>query len=240
VGLLVAGPPGIVLGATATSLLGDKIKSAQDRAASRRAETVFTLAAARIREERKSGRQLRTDGWFDEHAVGRCAAQEVLEQVLQAAQREPEERKLALMANLYASIAFRDDVDRGMATLCVRTAEQLSYRQLCLISVFMGREAYQLRTSDYIKVGDEGMGPAITLTSPLGGVLEEAYDLFNRGLLDGVDGAMVMRVGLHLSQIFVCPAKMKVQGTGSWLYTLMELGQLQAQELDPLISLLSE
>ena len=239
-GLVLAGPPGIVAGAAVASVLKEAIKSALDRAATQRAVTVFTLASKRICAERESGKQLRADGFFDDSVSGRSAAEEVLEQIVQAAQQEPEERKLPVMANLYASIAFREDVDRGMASLFVRTAEQLSYRQLCLLSVFMDRGAHHLRTSDYINAGDREQEPAIDLASRLGGVLEEAYDLFTRGLLDGVDGAMGLRLDSHPSQIYICPAKMKVQGTGSWLYTLMRLDQLPGQDLDPLIALLSK
>lgn len=229
-----------MVGAVAAALLGDTIKSALDKAASQRAETVFTLARERIRTEMESGRQLRADGFRDDSVSGRSAAADVLEQIVQAAQQESEERKLPLIANLYASIAFREDVDRGMANLLVRTAEQLSYRQLCLITVFMTRGVYHLRTSDYILVGDGELEPAIDLFSALGGVLEEAYDLFTRGLLAGTDGAMTGRLDSHLSQIYICPAKMKVQGTGSWLYTLMGLAKLPEQDLDPLVALLSK
>ena len=239
-GLVLAGPPGIVAGAAVASVLKEAIKSALDRAATQRAVTVFTLASKRICAERESGKQLRADGFFDDSVSGRSAAEEVLEQIVQAAQQEPEERKLPLMANLYASIAFREDVDRGMASLFVRTAEQLSYRQLCLLSVFMDRGAHHLRTSDYINAGDREQEPAIDLASRLGGVLEEAYDLFTRGLLDGVDGAMGLRLDSHPSQIYICPAKMKVQGTGSWLYTLMGLAKLPPNDLDELVALLSE
>lgn len=237
---LILGPPGIVVGAAAAAFLGDTIKSALDKAASHRAETVFTLARERIRAEMESGRQLREDGFLDDSVSGRSAAADVLEQILQAVQQESEERKLPFIANLYASIAFREDVDRGMANLLVRTAEQLSYRQLCLITVFMTRDANHLRTSDYIHVGDGGLEPTIDLFSPLGGVLEEAYDLFTRGLLAGTDGAMTLRLGSHLSQIYICPAKMKVQGTGSWLYDLMGLAKLPEEDLDPLVALLSQ
>ena len=239
-GLVLAGPPGIVAGAAVASVLKEAIKSALDRAATQRAVTVFTLASKRICAERESGKQLRADGFFDDSVSGRSAAEEVLEQIVQAAQQEPEERKLPLMANLYASIAFREDVDRGMASLFVRTAEQLSYRQLCLLSVFMDRGTHHLRTSDYINAGDREQEPAIDLASRLGGVLEEAYDLFTRGLLDGVDGAMGLRLDSHPSQIYICPAKMKVQGTGSWLYTLMVLAKLPPNDLDELVALLSE
>src|SRR5665811_2409638 len=120
-GLVLAGPPGIVAGAAVASVLKEAIKSALDRAATQRAVTVFTLASKRICAERESGKQLRADGFFDDSVSGRSAAEEVLEQIVQAAQQEPEERKLPLMANLYASIAFREDVDRGMASLFVRT-----------------------------------------------------------------------------------------------------------------------
>ena len=40
--------------------------------------------------------------------------------------REPEERKLALLAAMLANIAFREDVDRALAHTLTRTAEQLS------------------------------------------------------------------------------------------------------------------
>jgi hypothetical protein len=239
-GLILAGPPGVLLGAAATAWLGEGIRSVLDRAANGRAVTVLTLARERIWTEMKSGGAvLRSDGFLDDSVSGRSDAEEVLEQIVQAAQQEPEERKLPFMANLYASIAFRDDLDRGMATLFVRTAEQLSYRQLCLISVFMTRAAHALRGTDYVHVGDGVAWPAIDLASPLGGVLEESYDLFTRGLLDGTDGAMGLRLDSHPSQTYICPAKMMVQGTGVWLYTLMELGTLPRPDLDDLVALLS-
>jgi hypothetical protein len=127
-----------------------------------------------------------------------------------------------------------------MSGLFVRTAEQLSYRQLCLVSVFMNREAYHLRSSDYISLADGELRPAVDLFSPIGGVLEEAYDLFTRGLLAGTDGAMTLRLGSHVSQIYICPAKMRVQGTGSWLYSLMELAGLPPHDVDDLKTLLSQ
>jgi hypothetical protein len=238
-GLMFAGPPGIVLGAAAAVVVGDRIKSVLDRVAGNRAVTVFTLAKERIRAEAESGRLLRADGFFDASASGRSAGEEVLERLVQAAQLEPEERKLPLIANLYASIAFREDVDRAMASLFVRTAEQLSYRQLCLISVFMTRAAYALRATDYVHVGDGVAWPAIDLASPLGGVLQESYDLFTRGLIDGTDGAMDGRLDSHTSLTDICPAKMMVQGTGVWLYDLMELGTLPQRELDDLVAQLS-
>ena len=160
-GLVLAGPPGIVAGAAVASVLKEAIKSALDRAATQRAVTVFTLASKRICAERESGKQLRADGFFDDSVSGRSAAADVLEQIMQAVQQESEERKLPFIASLYASIAFREDVDRGMANLLVRTAEQLSYRQLCLLSVFMDRGAHHLRTSDYINAGDREQEPAM-------------------------------------------------------------------------------
>ena len=239
-GLVLAGPLGIVAGAAVASVLNEAVKSALDRAATQRAVTVLTLASKRICADRESGKQLRMDGFFDDSVSGRSAAEEVLEQIVQAAQQEPEERKVPVMANLYANIAFREDVDRAMASLFVRTAEQLSYRQLCLLSVFMDRGSHHLRTSDYINAGDREQESAIDLASRLGGVLEEAYDLFTRGLLDGVDGAMGLRLDSHPSPIYICPAKMKVQGTGSWLYALMGLATLPPNDLDELVELLSE
>jgi len=48
---------------------------------------------------------------------------------------------------MLANIAFREDVDRALAHTLTRTAEQLSYRQLCLLALFASPAVDGLRDS---------------------------------------------------------------------------------------------
>jgi hypothetical protein len=97
---------------------------------------VFLLARKETQDRLDAMEQLRNDSFFDQGSEGRSTAEEVVEGVFRAAQREYEERKLRFMASLLSGIAFDSSVDRSAAVALIRTAESLSYRQLCLLAVY--------------------------------------------------------------------------------------------------------
>ena len=99
-----------------------------------RVGAVLVIAAEEIHKRRESGESLRGDGFFDEKQTGRSDAEEVAESVFLKAQREPEEKKIRYMGYLLSSIAFDPQISVHMAHQLSKNAEQLTYRQLCILN----------------------------------------------------------------------------------------------------------
>jgi hypothetical protein len=234
---LMAGPPGAFVGAAGGQLLKHSLKELAGEFVSRslgrrekeRVGAAILFAAEKVRERIDQGQSVRNDDFFAEDANGRSAANEIAEGVILAAQREHEEKKLRFYGNLIASLAFAKEIDRGYANLLIRTAQQLSYRQLCLLELAGLMELtggkLSLRQGSY-RDAVAAIGPA---QIP---VLFEAYDLYTRGLIHCGGDAL-----LGLADI--APAKLRLQGPGAVLFNLMELRFIDPSDVNPLISVLS-
>jgi hypothetical protein len=83
---------------------------------------------------RRSGRPVRSDGWFDARTGSRSAAAELAEAVVAAARRSTEERRVRHLGYLLAEVAASPDVDLELAGRALRLAESLSWRQLALLA----------------------------------------------------------------------------------------------------------
>lgn len=147
------------------------------------------------------------------------------ESILLKAQREAEEKKLPYMANLLSNVAFDKTVSGQLAHQIVKTAEALTYRQLCLLSLFSGLVTAPLRSTDHRGVG--------SFPPELMQVLYEAYDLYNRGLVS-IGG----EVGFGPTD--VKPGAMRIQGLGAFIFNLMNLAKIPLEDLSPLIIDLSK
>lgn len=234
-GFLVAGPAGAFAGAAVSpvvkhmlGLATDVIKRSISVRETKRIGATLTFAAAKIKERLDSGQNLRSDGFFDEDASNRAPADEIAEGVVIAAQREHEEKKLKFYGNLLANLAFAVGIDRGYANFLLRTAESLSYRQLCLLALFLLKDTIQgggLRQKDY-RIVD----PVTNLLVPLASIpiLYEVFDLYSRGLVSSGGSAL-------LGLADVNPSQMRVQGAGSILVNLMELVTIDLPDLNALI-----
>ena len=114
-----------------------------------RVGAALIIATAEIKRRQKNGELLRDDGFFDKNQGGRSDAGEVLESVLLKAQREPEEKKIRHLGLLYSSIPFDSDISLPYAHQLIKVAEQLTYRQLCILKLCVVKEEYQLRDRHY-------------------------------------------------------------------------------------------
>jgi hypothetical protein len=107
--------------------------------------TVAQCAKAKYEKNIMEGKQLRSDDFFlEDEATGRSSADEIIEGTFLAAQREHEERKVPYYANLVANLPFEPAVDRYTANLLLRTAQELSYRQLCLLALVVKKNEHVL------------------------------------------------------------------------------------------------
>lgn len=230
IGLIVAGPPGALGGAFLGPIVSRVTADFANRFLSHREQVrvgaIVRYVADEIEQQTALGRQVRQDGFFDAQPGDRGPLEEVAEAVLRAAQDEPEERKLRYLARLMAEIALRPEVDRGAAIELVRDAEDLTYRQILLLSLFGRSTEFNLRQSNYRDAPLSNVDPVVPL-------LNEVGDLSRRNLV-GIRG------GVILGLVDVIPSAIEPAGLGVWLYNTMRLGEVPREDLEPLASALAE
>ena len=157
IGLLLAGPPGALAGGGVGPTVAAGLKEAARRGLSRR-EEVRIGGAARcawelITERLDAGDTFRDDGFFDTANPGQSSAGEIYEGTLLAAQRSYEERKVPFVGYLMANIAFERNVDRRSANWLIKTAQELTWTQLVLLSIVGQRDNLSLPD---VQVGNHG------------------------------------------------------------------------------------
>lgn len=184
-----------------------------------RVGAVLALAADEINKRIVSGEKVRTDGFFDDKPSGRSDAEEVAESVLLRSQREPEEKKIPYMAHLLSNVAFDPQISAHMAHQIIKAAEQLTYRQLCVLKLAVTKQVWGLRNGDY-----RGQG---SFTKELYQVLYECIDLYHRGFVSF--GGKVA-----FGPTDINPGKMTVQGLGADIYNLMRLMTIPEEDIAPI------
>ena len=232
VGVLVAGPGGAILGGAAGSAFSQAIGALghdiTEQLLSPREEArvgyVLTLAISEVLERVEQGEELRSDGFFDSGQTARSSAEEVVDHILLRSRQEPEERKLPYMAHLIASIAFDSSIDVHMAHQITRAAEQLTYRQLCLLRLAEVKHKFNLRSQDYRKVS--------SFPVALYPVLFEIHHLHNFSYIN-----MGGSAGLGVTD--VRPSVMSPQGIGVQIHNLMKLSEISDEDLLPLANVLT-
>lgn len=226
--LILGGPEGAALGGAAGSSLSIGLRwlggELSARLLSPREEQrlgyVYTLAAAEIAERARNGERIREDGFFGESHQGRSDAEEVWENALMKSQREPEEKKLPYMAHLLANLAFTGEVGAHMAHQLTKTAEQLTYRQFCILKLAEEKDRYDLRQDHYRNAGS-------TFRRALYQLFYEYYDLHNRGYINSGTGTMLGLTDLN-------PGAVSLQGMGVVTFQLMRLEEIPDEDIVPI------
>ena len=220
VGAAVGGAVGTVLSGSLTDIgkeMSGRLLSPREEA---RVGQVFVLAAREIIQRQHIGEQVRNDGFFNSADNGRCDAQEVRESILLKSQREPEEKKLPYMAHLLAAISFGPSISVHMAHQLTKVAEQLTYRQLCILKVSAQKENFRLRKGSYRGQKEFEL--------ELLQLLYEYHDLYSRGYINFGGSAA-------LALTDVDPGNTVVQGMGVHTYNLMMLQEIPPEDLYPVI-----
>jgi hypothetical protein len=227
-GFLAGGPLGAAAlgaGGTAAAMVLKHIgQEASQRLLGPREEIrvggVLAIAAGEIRQRIEAGEKVRTDGFFEKKRAGRSDAEEVAESVLLKSQREPEEKKIPYMGHLLSSVAFDPTISTHMAHQVTKAAEQLTYRQLCLLKLSVVKDSFGLRSEDYRKQGQ--------FQKELYQLLYECIDLYHRGFLN-------FGGGVAFGPTDIVPGKMTVQGLGADIINLMKLGLIPNEDLLPIV-----
>jgi len=145
IGGLVAGPSGAIIGGASGPFLtrifkkvGTEIKN---RFISPREEVrigaVYGFAINKIQQNIKDGQTIRNDSFFENRESKRADSEEIFEGVILGAQKEYEERKVKYLGNLYGNICTNDKIIREHANQLIKITNNLSYRQLCILQLFV-------------------------------------------------------------------------------------------------------
>ena len=182
---------------------------------------MYTLAAAEIAERVKKGERIRDDGFFGEPHQGRSDAEEVWESALMKSQREPEEKKLPYMAHLLASLAFAEEVGAHMAHQLTKAADQLTYRQLCILKLIAHQERYSLREGNYTELDGKASVGLLQLT-------HEYHDLSNM--------RYILSPGLTFGLAYLNPSEVTLQAMGEVTVRLMRLEEIPEEDITPIVT----
>ena len=231
-GLAVAGPQGAIVGSILGTSIGftlkqaglDLLKRILSLRESKRAAAVLIHASNKIDSYRKMGHSLRGDDFFNNTITERSAADEIAEGVILAAQREHEEKKLTYFGNLLANIAFSSGISRAHGDALIKISKGLTYRQLCLLSIFGQNDKFTLRPTPYTD--------NLTLPIQLVSILHEILQLEKDALISSGN------VVLALSDIN--PGKFKLEGEGQIIFKLMNLTELPTDDLAPVADALAK
>lgn len=224
-GFLIGGPAGSVVGGALGPVVKRGLQEIVQRVLSHR-EQVRVSAAAQFAIERyqavvAAGQRPRADL----PPSGDKGVDELLEGILQKARNSYQEKKVRLLANIFADFAFTPGVSVEDAHAVLSVVEGMTYRQLVLLEVFRVQNGKGLRTTDY-----RGQNPG-TLSKL--SILEDSYQLFLRGLVvNQAPGAANSEflMGWH----DVNPAQMKVTPLGTLLCSLAGTDVIPEEDREPL------
>ncbi|MDB5347959.1 MAG: hypothetical protein JWP89_6336 [Schlesneria sp.] len=226
---LLGGPVGSVVGSAlgpilirvfrkACISLHNRIQGDRDRI---RAGAAVAIAITQINDKLKCGSKLRHDGFFDAMSA-RPPAAEILEGVIIKSRDEHEERKARFYANIFTTAAFDARFTPDSINYALKTAGQLTYRQLGLLQLCAAPKVYKLRSGSYSEECD--------LSLETVAVLAEVFELYQRSLLlCRIDDEGNLKALLALQD--VDPESMYLAEYGEQLHQLMQLDGFDRNDL---------
>lgn len=148
VGAIVTGPAGVAYGAIVGTGVTAGLEEAFTRILSgrekKRVSAVAILARTSLAMRLEEGATLRSDDFTQPRLDGRSASDEVIEHVLQTAQRSFEERKLPHVASVLSAVAVSEWLDERTAHWLISSIEQLSWPKLVALSLVSQNAAHPL------------------------------------------------------------------------------------------------
>jgi len=236
IGLLLnaAGPEAAFIGAAAGPVVAGVANDLAARVMSRKEEhrlgAVLVFALESMKQIQDGGGQIRNDGFWANANDFNGPGEEVVEAVLIAAQREPQEKKLEYLGCLLAHIAYHEEISAETAIWMVNTAERLTWTQYTLISMIGRKEQFELGGIEVGKGINSWKGWAIH---------EEIKAMGPFGLsIMGAPAKKTPRLGLGLFNMEL--ADFKLGNGGRLLYDFLGVGDIATEEIEGLIEALRE
>ena len=200
-------------------------------AENRRVCDALILASQGIHKRMKDNNEIpRADGFFDKDFSGRSRDQEIIENVLLKCQREPEEKKIPYISNAYVNIVFESEVSADLGHKIIKSAEQLTYQQLCILSMVGRRE----NDEDILK--DFQLNPQRDHPLELSKLLHDCFELVTNGY---IQGGLTLTFSGRLPQYETLnPNSMLLENIGIAIFNLMSLQDITDEDIIPIAKLL--
>ena len=228
IGLVVAGPPGALIGGATAPILSDVLKRFLSKKEKSRIERVAELANILIQKQINSGSKP------TENAKNKKIG-ELFEGTLLTAKDEYEDKKIPLLANLFARAPFTNTPINNLIQSLI-LADQLSYRQLGVLSV-IGRNQWENcfnLSPKPLPYSTTGRGTPDEKTQ---GIYEDVNYLLVLGLIGQVfvKGARpAVASGTH----FIAPVNLILLYPGMLLFNGMLLDEVEKESTDEIVKAL--
>ena len=139
-----------------------------------------TQSAEGIAQRLANGEKYREDGFFEETPTDRSKIDEVVESTLKKVMETTEEPKIKFMANLTENVHFDSDFDLDTYRRILKILDELSYRQLCIIKLFMNVDQIDL----------DSLGNS-NVTHSLSSILTDCFEVSDKGFINS--GNLLMK-----------------------------------------------
>ncbi|RKU09570.1 hypothetical protein C6503_20675 [Candidatus Poribacteria bacterium] len=139
-------------------------------------------AAEGVTQRLANGEKFRDDGFFEETPTSRSDIDEVVESTLKKVMDTTEEPKIKFMANLTENVHFDSDFDIDTYRRILRHLEELSYRQLCIMKLFINADRIDL----------DSLGKNVTPN--LSSILADCIEVRDKGFIDS-NNPLMKRIG---------------------------------------------
>lgn len=144
-------------------------------------------AAENISQRLENGETFRDDGFFDKTPTDRSKIDEVVESTLKKVMETTEEPKIKFIAYLTENVHFDSDFDIDTYRRLLKCLEELTYRQLCIIKLFMNVDQIDLDS-----VGNPN------ITQYLSSILTDCIEIRDKGLINPSNSLMNKICELYL------------------------------------------
>jgi len=226
---------GVAIAKGAEKLISDVANRHLSHREEVRVGAAAAFALSTIRDRLKEGDKPRDDGFFTNQIGNRSPADEIFEGILLKSKNEHEEKKIRLLGNFYANLAFSPEISAPEANHLLKVAESLTYRQMCLLTVFHNKlqmMGSHLRKTDYSDPSQPVGHETISL-------LQEIMDMCNQGLLAlPADDGSGFFVGLQ-GWSDIAPDLMKPTPIGEHLAILLDVDAENMDNFNVLVSQLA-
>ena len=137
--------------------------------------------------QRSEDEKYREDGFFDKTPTNRSNIDEVVESTLKKVMDTTEEPKIKFIANLTENVHFDSDFDIDTYRRLLKSLEELTYRQLCIIKLFMNIDQIDL----------DNLGNP-NITQNLSSILTDCFEVRDKGFINSGNPLMEKIETLYL------------------------------------------
>ena len=250
-GLLTANPVlAVTLGAVGAGISKTLIDTAEKYLSNRekmRAGAAAGQAITDIYDRIQTGQKLRNDNFFDNTGQSRASSEELFEGVLLSAKNEHEEKKITYISNIFSNSIF-NTISIGEANHVLRIASNLTYRQMCILSLInTSSSLVNTNLSNKWLRDNEELISLLSIESI--SLRQEIMDMYSQGLIacevieenEDWGSARITKEDNNLAMMGwydVVPAGLKLTELGDLCYSSMSLKNIPTKDLSEVAKLL--